>query len=71
METNGLDELDEFQHTPLHLAARRGASVCCMHLISKGAAMDRPDGDGNSAMALAALCKHERFANALITVTEL
>ena len=60
METNGLDELDEINQTPLHLAARRGASVCCMHLISKGALIDRKDGDGNTAMALAALCKHER-----------
>ena len=60
METNGIDEADEFGQTPLHRAAIRGASVCCMHLISKGAAIDARDGEGNTALALAAKNRHER-----------
>ena len=27
------DHADQFGHTPLHLAARRGAGVCAIHLI--------------------------------------
>ena len=66
METNGIDEADEFGKTPLHCAAMRGATVCCMHLISKGAVINARDGDGNTALALAVKHKHERFVQASV-----
>ena len=60
IESNGIDAVDEFGQTPLHRAALRGASVCCMHLIQRGANINRKDDNGNTPMGMAVFEKHER-----------
>ena len=51
---------DEFGNTALHCAAYRGASVCCMHLLQKGASLKQCDNENNTPLARAVLGKHER-----------
>jgi hypothetical protein len=59
-ESNGIDAVDEFGQTPLHRAALRGATVCCMHLIQRGADINRQDDNGNTPLGMTVFEKHER-----------
>ena len=33
MEDQRIDEVDAYGNAPLHLAAMRGATICCIHLL--------------------------------------
>ena len=51
---------DEFGATPLHLAAKRGATICCSYLISeKPDILNDKDMNGNSPFALAVMHGHQ------------
>lgn len=57
---------DVFAQTPLHRAAFRGATVCCMYLMRKIITKDALDCNGNSALSIAAMNGHEGCVLALI-----
>lgn len=57
---------DAYGQTPLHRAAFRGATVCCMYLMRKISNIDALDCNGNSALSLAAMNAHEGCVLALI-----
>ncbi len=60
------DVADAFGRTPLHYAALRGATVCCLLLLRHGADIDAEDADGNTPLALAVLGQHEGCSLALM-----
>lgn len=66
MEDRNVDEADEYGSTALHYAAYRGATVCCLLLISKGADVNRVDLLGNTPLAYAVLGQHEGCALILL-----
>lgn len=49
---------DRWGSTALHYAAQRGAQVCALTLLKKGAEVDAVDEDGNTPLALALHAKH-------------
>ena len=49
---------DRWGSTALHYAAQRGAQVCVLTLLKKGAEVDVADEDGNTPLALALHAKH-------------
>ena len=62
----GVDARDEFLSTPLHYAAFRGATVCCLLLLEKGADIEAADARGNTPLACAVLGGHEACALVLL-----
>ncbi|TRY73067.1 hypothetical protein TCAL_13884 [Tigriopus californicus] len=66
MADQNVDEADEYGSTALHYAAYRGATVCCLLLISKGADVNRVDLLGNTPLAYAVLGQHEGCALILL-----
>ncbi|RWS14015.1 Poly(ADP-ribose) polymerase pme-5-like protein [Dinothrombium tinctorium] len=61
-----INSVDKFQHTPLHKAAFRGATISCMQLIKNVSNMDALDNNGNTALGLAVLYGHESCALMLL-----
>ena len=57
---------DEFGSTALHYAAYRGATVCCLLLLQKGADIGGRDGKGNTPLAYAVLGGHDGAALVLL-----
>ena len=66
MRDQQLDEPDCNCQSPLHLAASRGASICCVHLLKKKPMIDRLDKDGNTPLSFAVSNKHDSCAIILI-----
>ena len=61
-----VDTRDEFLSTPLHYAALRGATVCCLLLLERGADIEAVDRRGNTPLAYAVLGGHEGCALVLL-----
>ncbi|KAJ3408798.1 hypothetical protein HDU80_004533 [Chytriomyces hyalinus] len=55
------DVVDQFGRSPLHYAARVGASSCTNALIKSGAEMDRNDKDDNSPLQLSLIGENVDF----------
>ncbi|XP_052057851.1 poly [ADP-ribose] polymerase tankyrase-like isoform X2 [Mytilus californianus] len=66
MKDQQIDETDCNLQTPLHLAAYRGATICCLHLIKRKAVVDKKDIDGNTPLSFAVSNKHDSCAIILI-----
>jgi ankyrin repeat protein len=61
-----LDVPDKWQKTPLHYASQRGASICAMYLIQRGADMERKDIYGNTCLGVALMNGHYNYGIILI-----
>ncbi|KAI8773698.1 poly [ADP-ribose] polymerase tankyrase-like [Biomphalaria glabrata] len=61
-----INEKDKYGQTVLHLAAKQGATFCCMYLTLVGAAVNIEDNDGNTALSLAVQNKFDGCAATLI-----
>ncbi|XP_076799406.1 uncharacterized protein LOC143444161 [Clavelina lepadiformis] len=66
MSGEEVDTADASGRTPLHEAARQGAMICCMHLVERGANINRQDSDCNSPMSLAVKAGHNSCVMMLI-----
>ncbi|XP_078491474.1 poly [ADP-ribose] polymerase tankyrase isoform X1 [Ciona intestinalis] len=66
MSGSEVDMADSNGRTPLHEAARRGAMICCMHLVERGGNINRQDSDCNSPLSLAVKSGHNSCAVMLI-----
>ncbi|OWF45703.1 Poly(ADP-ribose) polymerase pme-5 [Mizuhopecten yessoensis] len=66
MKDQQIDEVDKFCRTPLHLAANRGATICCVHLLQRKAEVNRHDKEGNTPLSLAVNKGHDSCAIMLI-----
>ena len=66
MRGERVDSRDEFLSTPLHYAAFRGATVCSLLLLEKGADIEAVDRMGNTPLAYAVLGGHEGCALVLL-----
>ncbi len=56
-----LDVPDKWLKTPLHYASQRGASICAMYLIQRGADMEKKDIYGNTALGVSLINKHYNY----------
>ena len=61
-----LDVPDKWQKTPLHYASQRGASICAMYLIQRGASMERKDIYGNTPLGVGLTKRHYNYGIILI-----
>jgi ankyrin repeat protein len=61
-----LDVVDSFQKTPLHYAAQHGSTICSLYLLQREAALERPDGFGNTPLTIALASKHPDYAITLL-----
>ena len=61
-----LDEPDVWQKTPLHYAARRGASISTLYIVARGAALENTDVYGNTPLGCALLASHFNYCILLI-----
>ncbi|XP_076822632.1 uncharacterized protein LOC143470895 [Clavelina lepadiformis] len=66
MSGEEVDTADASGRTPLHEAARQGTMICCMHLVERGANINRQDSDCNSPMSLAVKAGHNSCVMMLI-----
>ncbi|XP_060068797.1 poly [ADP-ribose] polymerase tankyrase-like [Ylistrum balloti] len=66
MRDQQIDEIDKSCQTPLHLAANRGATICCVHLLQRKAEVNRKDKEGNTPLSLAVNKGHDSCAIMLI-----
>ncbi|XP_033735456.1 poly [ADP-ribose] polymerase tankyrase-like [Pecten maximus] len=66
MKDQQIDETDKYSRTPLHLAANRGATICCVHLLQRKAEVNRRDKEGNTPLSLAVSKGHDSCAIMLI-----
>ncbi|KAL9986739.1 hypothetical protein ACROYT_G000926 [Oculina patagonica] len=53
---------DNFGQTPLHRAALRGATICSLNLLQKGASLEIKDNDDNTPLSLALREGHDGCA---------
>ena len=58
--------LDKHQRTPLHWAAKRGATICSLYLIERGAELDKEDYDNNTPLGIGVKYGHFDYAIMLI-----
>lgn len=56
---------DEFEYTPLHLAADRGHLDIVRLLLSRGADVNLKDQDGDTALEIATVAKHDPIVQAI------
>ncbi|XP_045173685.2 poly [ADP-ribose] polymerase tankyrase-like [Mercenaria mercenaria] len=66
MQNKELDARDENGRSPLHLAAMRGATICCIHLLQRGVPILGTDTYGHTALSLAVKYKHDSCAIMLL-----
>jgi len=61
-----IEVTDKWQKTPLHYAAQRGAAICTLYILQRGANLESKDIYGNSALGISLMRKHFNFAILLI-----
>lgn len=66
MQNKNLDSRDCQGRSPLHLAAMRGATICCIHLLQRGVPILGTDMYGHTALSLAVKYKHDSCAIMLL-----
>ncbi|XP_078315747.1 poly [ADP-ribose] polymerase tankyrase-like isoform X2 [Crassostrea virginica] len=66
MRGERVDEVDKNDQSALHLAAQRGATICCVHLLQKNVEINRKDINGNTPLSLAVGKAHDSCALMLI-----
>ena len=57
---------DKWKKTPLHYAAQRGASICTLYILNRGANLESTDIYGNTALGISLLRKHFNYGIILI-----
>ncbi|XP_070180050.1 poly [ADP-ribose] polymerase tankyrase-like isoform X2 [Littorina saxatilis] len=66
MKDQHVDEPDSSGDTPLHKAAAKGATICCMHLLQRRAQIDRKNAMGNTPLTLAVRSQKDSCAIMLL-----
>jgi ankyrin repeat protein len=66
MNGKQIDNVDAYGCSPLHYAAYRGATVCCLLLLEKGADIEAVDHKGNTPLAYSVFGGHEGCALVLL-----
>lgn len=61
-----LDVPDKWLKTPLHYASQRGASICAMYIIARGASIESKDIYGNTPVGVSLMNGHFNYAIILI-----
>ena len=61
-----MDVADKWLKTPLHYASQRGASVCAVYLINRGASYEKKDIYGNTPLGVGLLNGHYNYGIILI-----
>lgn len=61
-----IDIPDKWHKTPLHYASQRGASICAMYLITRGASTEKKDIYGNTCLGVGLMNKHYNYGIILI-----
>lgn len=61
-----IEVADKWQKTPLHYAAQRGAAICTLYILQRGANLESKDIYSNTALGISLLRKHFNFAILLI-----
>lgn len=61
-----IDVPDKWLKTPLHYASQRGASICAMYIIQRGANMEAKDIYGNTALGVGLMNRHYNYGIILI-----
>jgi hypothetical protein len=61
-----IEVADRWLKTPLHYAAQRGAAICTLYMIQRGAALESKDIYNNTALNISLLRKHFNYAILLI-----
>jgi hypothetical protein len=58
--------VDKHQRTPLHWAAKQGATICSLYMIERGAGLDKEDYDNNTPLGIGVKSGHFDYAIMLI-----
>jgi len=66
LESTVINKRDKYQRTPLHSAARYGATAVTEYLLKKGAEMDAVDEGGNTALHLASMFGFDDIVELLV-----
>ena len=61
-----IEVADKWQKTPLHYASMRGASICTLYLINRGANLESTDIYGNTPLGISLMNQHFNYAILLI-----
>jgi ankyrin repeat protein len=61
-----IDVPDKWLKTPLHYASQRGASICAIYMMGRGADLQRKDIYGNTPLAVGLLNGHYNYGIILI-----
>jgi ankyrin repeat protein len=61
-----MDVADKWLKTPLHYVSQRGASVCAVYLINRGANFEKKDIYGNTPLGVGLLSGHYNYGIILI-----
>ena len=66
LESTVINKRDKYQRTPLHSAARNGATAVTEYLLKKSAEMDAVDEGGNTALHLASMFGFDDIVELLV-----
>jgi ankyrin repeat protein len=61
-----IDIPDKWLKTPLHYASQRGASICAMYLVQRGASLESKDIYGNTPLGVGLKYQHYNYGIILI-----
>lgn len=61
-----IEVADKWNKTPLHYASMRGASICTLYLINRGANLESTDIYGNTPLGISLMSQHFNYAILLI-----
>ncbi len=61
-----IDVPDKWLKTPLHYASQRGASICAMYIIQRGAKLEGKDIYGNTPLGVGLMYQHFNYGIILI-----